>query len=673
MAGGLTKISPSMISTARSTPGAVLKDTGVEFEPSRDETAPQSGVKSAVYDKETGVFTITNTDNTVIRSEGFPTVNNIGVGATGPTGPEGAQGTNGRNGKDGRDGPMGCIGPKGDVGPAGPAGGYGGIGPRGPVGPTGPQGAQGLPGGIGGPGATGPAGPIGPQGTPGQIGPTGPQGLIGLTGSTGPQGDKGEDGLIGAVGPTGPQGIQGLQGIQGPPGATGPIGQGVQGPPGVSSLFTNEPRMNADARVGEYHTLDTNDATLEVYGEFKSVAPVQNLTISYEYTGENARIPRVYISPNIYSGAQSYEVTAENTNEGTTVSSFTVEFGEAIPNLDFNWRVVLLDTEAFPEVAIYDTTGLRPTSSSIDAPMIYGIDLGGGIAKRTCMVDWETVSDDAIGDGIPVPNTYEVYQNWAHASGASLYLPGMQIPANDDANNMALTGDHIESIKNSGNYVSLLSPVAFNFFSAQAKLSSTDADDDAIGMVIAFIRSGGANHYIVANRNQGGMLAGSLSKNFQLSYVKNNVVQKVIAEVDIGPTGHAWSGKFSTVKIERDGPVLRAFATPFNSAVLDATPLTCDVSTDPDLAVFNTSCNFGIFTYSQASSAFTEMVFDFGEADYKTASGTLVFEAGDSEKEIEIRINGTDDPSPPTKTVQIRLSNPRGLTITPPGTANGTF
>jgi hypothetical protein len=119
--------------------------------------------------------------------------------------------------------------------------------------------------------------------------------------------------------------------------------------------------------------------------------------------------------------------------------------------------------------------------------------------------------------------------------------------------------------------------------------------------------------------------------------------------------------------------VLKAFATPFGSDVLDATPLTCNVSTDTDLAVFNTSCNFGFFTYSQASSAFTEMVFDFGEPDYETASGTLVFEAGEIEKQIPVTIKGTDDPNPPTKTVQIRLSNPRGVTITPPGTANGTF
>lgn len=669
---GLTQIPPSMISTEKSVPGAVLKDTGVAFEASRDETAAQGGVKTAVYDKETGVFTITNTDGTVIRSEGFPTVNNIGVGATGPTGPEGAQGLNGRNGKDGREGAMGCIGPKGDVGPAGPAGGYGGIGPRGPVGPTGPQGAQGLPGGIGATGPTGPTGPLGPQGTPGQIGPTGPQGLQGVTGATGPQGQIGETGLNGPIGPTGPQGEQGLQGQQGPQGETGAPGQGIQGPPGVSALFTNYPRINTDVRVGEYHTLDTNDATLEVFGEFKSVAPVQSLTISYDFTGEAPRLPRVYISPNIYSGAQSYEVVAESTNEGTTTGSFTMTFGEPVANLDFNWRVVLLDTEAFPEATIYDTTGVRPDDATITNIMFYDLVLNAA-AKRTCLVDWETVSEDAIGSGIPIPNTYDNYQNWAHASGSALYLPGTQIPAADDANNMVLTGDHIESIKNSGNYVSLLSPIAFNFFTAQAKLSSTDADDDAIGLVLAFVRDGGANHYIVANRNQGGMAAGSTSKNFQLSYVKNNTVVKVIAEVDIGATGHAWSGAYSTVKIERDGPVLKAFATPFGSAVLDATPLTCNVSTDPDLAVFNTSCNFGFFTYSQASSAFTEMVFDFGEPDYETASGTMVFESGESEKQIPVTIIGTDDPNPPQKTVQIRLSNPRGVTITPPGTANGTF
>lgn len=667
----LTRLPPSMISVERSVPGAVLKDTGVEFEPSRDETAAQGGVKTAVYDKETGVFTITNTDGTVIRSEGFPTVNNIGVGATGPTGPEGSQGSNGRNGKDGREGAMGCIGPKGDVGPAGPAGGYGGIGPRGPVGPTGPQGAQGLPGGIGATGPTGPQGPIGIQGTPGQIGPTGPQGLQGVTGATGPQGQIGETGLNGPIGPTGPAGATGPNGLQGPPGETGAVGQGIPGPAGSSAIFVTEQWTSADPRVGKYFSIESGDNTIESAGRFKDTAANTVVKIDFEFNGESARRPIVTLSFNNYSGAQSY-VVAANTPEGSTAGSFTVTFGAAVANLDFNWRVLLVDPGVYPDLFVPGTSAVRPDGAGTDNIMEYEIRLLEESADRV-LVDWETNSEDAIGSNLVMPNSIATLAFWHRTNGKNYFTTQDDFGTTGDAAAFTYANGKISVTKKTESVTSILSPINTKSVNLETVISSTSDDDNTLGVVIAHVRKDGMNHQLVAVRNQGGTDGLSPTKNFMLVYMRNDLVRKVLGAADIGATTNAWDGKTTKVKVTRVGNVYSAQASPWDSATLDANALTVDISTDPDLAVFQEFARFGFMTYSQNDSSFDSIVQGAVTADYVSAFGVMEFQPGETSKLVQVTIHGTDDANPPPLAVRLQMSNPRNAKLSDPSYGLGTF
>lgn len=680
MAGTLTRLPASMLSTRNSTTGDVLKNIGEQFAPSSDDVAPSSGVKEALFDKETGTLTITNVDNTTIIVNGLPTANNIGVGATGPTGPQGNTGTNGRNGKDGRNGVQGCIGPKGDVGPAGPAGGYGGIGPRGPVGPTGPQGAQGLPGEKGDIGVTGPQGNPGPSGGIGSVGATGPQGPIGLTGATGPQGEKGETGLQGIAGPTGPQGEEGSDGMQGPAGPAGPMGVGTQGPAGVASVFTNDDWTHADNRIGRYSTLETGDTSIEIVGRFKSLTAVQTVTITLEYNGAGARRVIPMISFNSFGSAliagANYTITANPTIDGDTTCSFTFTSNQNFATLDFNFAVKLVTTSPTPDLNIYDTTldVARPGDPSFTATLLFPVGLSIDTVE-TVLVDWETVSDNAIGSGIPVPTTLPLFQNWYRTAGPDYFTPSDQVPSGNEAATLVFDNSRIEVTMNSSNYIQMLSPIGFDTYTAQCRVGSANVDDDQIGLVVASVRKDGINHSIYAVRNQGG--AGGVDaptrKNFMITYVRNNTVVKNLGAVDIGSTVNAWSGKTSVMKVVRTKDSIQCFASDFNSPTLNATPLTVDLASDPDLAIFRDSCKFGFYAQSQAGSYWENITFDFGTADYVSASGTLEILPDATDVTIPVVIYGTSEVNPPEKTVSVRLSNPRNAKLTAVTVGVGTF
>ncbi|AFH14774.1 tail fiber protein [Pseudomonas phage Lu11] len=663
----LTKISPSMISTQGSNVGDVLKDDGIKYSPNPERVHITGAVKSASYDKETGVFRIVNSDDSEIVVTGLPTSSNIGVGATGPTGPQGAKGDNGRNGKDGRDGPAGCIGPKGDAGPAGPPGGYGGIGPRGPVGATGPQGPQGLPGEKGPIGPTGPAGPTGPSGGAGQIGPTGPQGIIGLTGATGPTGPQGEIGPIGPTGPKGESGTEGATGLQGPPGEPGPAGVGLPGPPGASAIFTNDFWTHENPSVGRYGSIEVGDKTMEIMGTYKSSSSVQDISLTLPFNGKGARRAIAYISfnkfPTELRTTGNYTATVENTIDGDT--SCTLKFNGTVPfaSLDFNWRVALLSTSPTPDLnAQNGYLDVERPGAGYTAPMTFSI-AATAESDETIVTEYETVSDTSVGTMIDAPNTVDIFNRWQRAAGGDYFGTSVTVPLSNDASTLLFDNNRIEVQRNTTNYTMLLSPVSYKKFDYQCVVGSQDNDDDAIGMVVAFARVDGVNHSILAMRNRGG--AGGLAplKNFMLIYVRNNTIVRNLGSADIGTGTGAWRDHTTKIRVVRNGDSVQCYATPFDSTVFDPTPLTVDLSSSPDLAVFRDFCRFGFVAYSQAFAYFDDIDFvQPANPDYVTTYGSVAIAPGDIEAEVAVTINGTDA-VPNTGSVMLRIANARNAKI----------
>lgn len=142
----LTRV-PLQLVAARGQPDSSVRFNGADLT-LIPETADENdhGVLGGSYDTTVGIMTLTLRNGSVLTLEGFPTVNDIGIGPAGPTGPSGRDGRDGLNGVDGERGIQGCRGPEG------PRGRPGLVGPEGPQGPTGPK------------GMTGPTGPDGKDG-----------------------------------------------------------------------------------------------------------------------------------------------------------------------------------------------------------------------------------------------------------------------------------------------------------------------------------------------------------------------------------------------------------------------------------------------------------------------------------------------------------------------------
>lgn len=634
-------------------------------------------VNSIKYDAETGTLTIAFSDSTQLSATGFMVPGNIGVGPTGPTGPQGVSGKNGRDGKDGRAGEAGCAGPKGDIGPAGPAGGYGGIGPRGPIGPTGPQGAIGLQGPRGPDGPPGPTGPTGPSGVVGGIGPQGPAGLQGPQGEIGPTGPMGATGPQGnsITGPTGPTGATGPIGVDGPRGATGPIGP--IGPAGVSAVTLISKWANADANVGRYYTIDNDDISLEVAGNYTNLSATQmtSLTVDFEFNGGGERVPLVYITwlkvgnaaanPNL-----EYTISTTDIPENSKAGSFTLTLPSAKSGWSFNWRVLLATPDDMrPEIRASNPFIVTPAEGATGT-LSYILSLDSSY-DLPVSVDWETSSPDANGTPPTVPTASDIFTKWGRLQGNTFFEAGSTIPEGSEAASWSISGTKITTSVNSSNYIAFLSEFSFSKFTIEFTVGSTALDDDQIGGVIAAVREDGQNHLLVVGRNRGG----STSPTFNIMYVIGNTVKKTLAVYDDGVRG-SWGtsgGTFSKIKMTRDRNLLSVTASPFGSSTYDnAFNLNVDLSNDPDLARFLNGAQFGFYAQSQADAYFDGVTFTFPAAEFKSEKGTVVFAPGETSKTVPITVYGRADNST-QRTVYLNMNTPRNATIAEPGYGVGTF
>lgn len=163
------------------------------------------------------------------------------------------------------------------------------------------------------------------------------------------------------------------------------------------------------------------------------------------------------------------------------------------------------------------------------------------------------------------------------------------------------------STTNSAKMISFISPVSYNAYDFWSTLSSGAADDDMIGLVAAFARTGSDNWSIVASRVPGGM-ANYGPGNFSLTLMKNGVAAKVLGSLTLGGNGN-WNGRGQTrVRVMRDCNRLIAWASPFGSVQLQDIPsqrIVIDLSADPDLAVFLPKSYWGFCAQSQQNALFS--------------------------------------------------------------------
>lgn len=203
------------------------------------------------------------------------------------------------------------------------------------------------------------------------------------------------------------------------------------------------------------------------------------------------------------------------------------------------------------------------------------------------------------------PTPQEIFNNWARVDGAN-YFTDSSTATGEAATWQFLTSpNRILQTANTASPNMFISTYDYSNYDFQATLFSDNADDDAIGLVIAFVRDGGINKSLVLSRTKGGLTP---AKGFGISYQENGAYVKMYNNVDVGGVVGGWSGQKSTVKINRNQDLITVAATPWNSSVFNQS-LTLDLNSYPELSVFKGSSSYGYFTHSQANSTYLDVSF----------------------------------------------------------------
>jgi hypothetical protein len=237
------------------------------------------------------------------------------------------------------------------------------------------------------------------------------------------------------------------------------------------------------------------------------------------------------------------------------------------------------------------------------------------------------------------PTFQEVFQTWPRASN-NAYYPDPSQPMGGAAGSWVYDSgnDRVVQPVNTSTHEVIVSPAdeALEFYEFEATLWSSDTDDDSVGLVIAFVRDGATNKYLVAHRTQGG---NSPNGGWGISYF-NGTSMTALTNVSVGGTsGSGWGNRSSRIKAMRNGDTITAWASHWNDLAnfggemeidLDANTIN-GIAVAPDLSVFKGKMQYGYYTYSQANSTYLDIEITGGlsrDLAYLLTNGTDGDDAG---------------------------------------------
>lgn len=183
--------------------------------------------------------------------------------------------------------------------------------------------------------------------------------------------------------------------------------------------------------------------------------------------------------------------------------------------------------------------------------------------------------------------------------------------------------DRLFNIQNTTYYNGFFSTLKFDNFVGIATVSSTDVDDDAIGVTIAVYFNSVTNqvHTLSAYRTQGGQPP---VQGWGILHKVNGSLSRIIGEKSVGGTNknaapttgdaQGWNGRNSQIRVERTGNVIKAFASVWAVGVANAVDPASEIIIDladpaNGLTDFMGPQAYGYETISQARATFSDLKF----------------------------------------------------------------
>lgn len=241
---------------------------------------------------------------------------------------------------------------------------------------------------------------------------------------------------------------------------------------------------------------------------------------------------------------------------------------------------------------------------------------GDALLKKISLVKTDQQLSDAKGASVDFSAVFNQWHRFSHNSGAVQPANESELTswAYDSATNQ------ISCTINSATLVGIVSPESYSDYVFETDMSSSNADNDLVGIVLAYAEVNGVEHTLTLSRSPGGMgfalmsvaynWAGSTqknigSKNGGLQW-GDGVVNDARAIDNAGVYATGWSVRPSgcRVRATRVGDKITVISSNMgdNANYVATSQIVIDLASDPLLAKFMGSARYGYCAYSQAAA-----------------------------------------------------------------------
>ena len=334
----------------------------------------------------------------------------------------------------------------------------------------------------------------------------------------------------------------------------------------------------------EYIYLHCIDDAVDCQQDTAVIIPIANLTAN-DITG---------------TGKISELEVIESCDGTATVSGSNVTFNPSVRFKEGNphFRYKLIDTNG-------------KTSRNIGR-----VDINVTMLPELNILIFDTITVHNFTKSYRPPTFADIFKSWSRYDAGDYYPPGTT-PSGESAAWEMMSGDQFRCTVNSAKLTGFVSPDTFSDYDHMVDLSSTDGDDDAIMVIIAFKRIGNSNHSLLLTREAGGWTG---HNGFSIVHVQDGNSATILKKAT-GPNastgnprpnmGLGWNKQGVTrVRVVRKNTHITAYAAPFKSTNLNAGEVIELDTQDYDIASWvNGKLPYGYACWSQKYSTFTNATF----------------------------------------------------------------
>lgn len=222
-------------------------------------------------------------------------------------------------------------------------------------------------------------------------------------------------------------------------------------------------------------------------------------------------------------------------------------------------------------------------------------------------------TEQGLIDNSP-PTMVEIFNSWSRFDGPNYFNVGETMSGNAAAWVYDSTVDSVRQPLNSGVWNGVVSLEELDTYEHTVKVSSSNADDDHIGILLAFRRVDNINHVLIFFASQHGINSHEVTY-YRFQSGQPTVVVPIVANNIAGTGGPnngngAWSGKHTTLNVVRKNDKITTLNSLWNTTTLDSrTKMEFSLDDFTELEVFKGPSSYGYVSFSQADSIYRDIIF----------------------------------------------------------------